>query len=96
MTYANDTAMPMTYEEEYGDYGKKILVTRTGLTKREHFAALMQITNEEDDFAVASVKVLMRVEDIPKDTIEAINFWDSYYAKRRLMKADALINELNK
>ena len=40
MITGNEQVMPLVYEEEYGDYGKKRLVTDYGLTIRQHFAAM--------------------------------------------------------
>lgn len=39
-TIWNEPAMPIQYEEEYGDHGRKYNKIFEGLTKREHFAAM--------------------------------------------------------
>lgn len=38
--YANEPAIPHTYEEEVGDYGMKQQQVYNGLSKREYFAAM--------------------------------------------------------
>lgn len=40
MIKGNEPAMPIQYEEEYGDFGKKYLKIFEGVTIREYFAVM--------------------------------------------------------
>lgn len=79
MIKGNESAMPVTYKEETGD-GKLIVSTETGLTIRQHFAAV-------------AMQGFMSVENKGtgdwKDLVKTA-------ARISVFVADALIAELNK
>lgn len=86
VTTGNESTFPYFSQDE----GRDII----GLTKREHFA--LQMALGEETYKPELVKTLMGGEDFPSDPIENIKYWDRFEAMRKLMKADALIAELNK
>jgi hypothetical protein len=83
MTEANDTASPS------GNNLSK------GLTKREYFAALAKV-----DIDGWTAEGLSDVTGVPQPEIpsnlEWQKFWQQAEAKLKVMKADALIEQLNK
>ena len=68
-------------------------VANSGLTKREYFAAIQpQIV---DEFSQESMIIIMGSEP-PSDRLENIKWWLLAESTLRVMKADALIEALNK
>ena len=78
MTFANRQAFPNKED--------------IGLTKREYFAAHIEIT--EDEFSYELVKVIMNSEP-PSERLANMKWWFTAKAKLKVMKADALIEALN-
>lgn len=66
----------------------------SGITLRQYYAGLINVS--DNDYTTNQALKLMAVENSPDDPIEALKFWNSVEAKIKVMKADALINELNK
>lgn len=81
MTNANDCAYPADNQTQ----------TEGGLTKREYFAAMAK----HEEISLNYAKELMNSEP-PKDIISNIKWWLDAEAAYYVMKADALINALNK
>lgn len=65
-----------------------------GLTIRQYFSIISKIDPEES-FKKEVIEKIMGAPP-PQDPIENINYWDAFEARRKTMKADALIAELNK
>lgn len=79
-------------------------IIQGGLTKREHFAAISDVKIEE--YNIETIEDVFRlkfpnkkngyIEDIPSTRRAVFKFWIDVEAKFKVMKADALIEALNK
>jgi len=67
---------------------------KLGLTKREYFAVNSR-PNSIEDFSLET-SILLMGSNPPTDRIENFKWWLSLEAKIAVMRADALIIELNK
>lgn len=92
MTYSNDLISP-AYIDNGSDYRG---YTHDGLTKREHFAAMA----DGSDVHEYSIDTLAKIFNLPpfnKDNdAEWIVFMAKAEAAMKVLKADALIESLNK
>ncbi len=79
MTFANRQAFPNKED--------------IGLTKREYFAAHIEVT--EYDLSYDTAKGLMNDSDAPSEKLANMKWWFTAKAKLKVMKADALIEALN-
>jgi len=83
MTNPNNSAFPADAHTQ----------SEGGLTKREYFAAMAKY--DENEFNVNSLKKIVGTEP-PNDTIDNFKWWIEAEAMVKVMKADALIEALNK
>ena len=64
-----------------------------GLTKREYFAVMRQVKDDELDLEIAK---LIMTEEFPDNVIDRIKWFTEAKEKYCVMRADALIKALNK
>ncbi len=69
----NQQAYPIAYEEEYGDYGKKMLVTQTGLTIRQYYAGLAMQGLVANGSTVFGDKIAISAVNYADDLINELN-----------------------
>jgi hypothetical protein len=82
--------LPPLPEQKLGDP-----ISGVSLSKRELIAAMIDISKDVEGKSTASIEALMG-ETIPNGRIENYKYWARVEAKMRVIKADALLNELSK
>lgn len=94
MDNKNTPAFPVLELKQFGD---KLLLdcTGAGVSKREWMAAHIDVANEMENSSIGFIKELMGKEP-PSGILENNAYWMEAEAKLRVIKADALLNELSK
>lgn len=87
MTNGNESVHPDTKENP------QFSVPHYGLTKREHFAVMAKY--DENEYSLSALQIIVG-SDIPRDLQGIIEWNIKAEAAIKVMKADALIEALNK
>ena len=93
MDNKNTPAFPVLELKQLGD---KMLLdcTGAGVSKREWMAAHIDVSSEMENSSIAFIEALMGKRP-PSGHLENHAYWTEAEAKLRVMKADALLNELS-